>query len=115
MKYVLDSNVALKWVLPESDDVKAIEIRDQFAQGLHQLLSPDVFPVEVAHSLARAERRGDIGQGEGSKKMADVFAFMPALYSYLPLLPKAFAIASQLVLVFMIVYTSYSRKMSGAN
>ena len=27
MKYVLDPNVALKWVLPEQDDEKAIRIR----------------------------------------------------------------------------------------
>jgi predicted nucleic acid-binding protein len=95
MKYVLDSNVALKWVLPEPDDAKAIRIRDEFRQGLHELLSPDVFPIEVAHALARAERRGDIKQGEGAQKMADVFTYMPDLYPYLPLLPRAFAIASQ--------------------
>lgn len=35
MRYVLDANVALKWVLPESDDVKAIRIRDEFGQGIH--------------------------------------------------------------------------------
>jgi predicted nucleic acid-binding protein len=95
MKYVLDSNVALKWVLPEADDAKAIRIRDGYGQGIHELLSPDVFPIEVAHSLARAERRGEIKHGEGSRKMADVFAYMPGLLPYLPLLPKAFAIASQ--------------------
>lgn len=64
MKYVLDSNVALKWVLPELDAAKAIRIRDEFHQGIHELLSPDVFPIEVAHSLARAERRGEIKHGE---------------------------------------------------
>ncbi|MGP0068164.1 MAG: type II toxin-antitoxin system VapC family toxin [Isosphaeraceae bacterium] len=94
MRYVLDSNVALKWVLPEIDDAKAIRIRDEFSLGIHELCSPDVFPVEVAHSLAKAERRGEIKQGEGALKMADVFAYMPDLYPYLPLLPKAFAIAS---------------------
>ncbi len=94
MKYVLDSNVALKWVLPEADDAKAISIRDEYRQGIHELLSPDVFPVEVAHSLAKAERRGQIKHGEGSRKMADVFTYMPDLHPYLPLLPKAFAIAS---------------------
>jgi predicted nucleic acid-binding protein len=95
MKYVLDSNVALKWVLPETDDAKAIGIRNGFRQGIHELHAPDVFPVEVAHSLARAERRGEIKHGEGSLKMADVFTFMPTLHPYLPLLPKAFALASQ--------------------
>ena len=95
MKYVLDSNVALKWVLPEADDAKAIRVRDEFQQGIHELLSPDVFPIEVAHSLARAERRGEIKLGEGALKMTDVFTYMPDLYPYLPLLPKAFATASQ--------------------
>jgi predicted nucleic acid-binding protein len=95
MKYVLDSNIALKWVLPELDDDKAIRIRDGFRQGIHELISPDVFPIEVAHSLARAERRGQIRLGEGAQKLADVFTYMPALYPYLPLLPAAFALASR--------------------
>ena len=95
MRYVLDSNVALKWVLPEADDDKAIRIRDEFGRGIHEWLSPDVFPVEVAHALAKAERRGDIKQFEGAQKMADVFAYMPALHPYLLLLPRAFTTASQ--------------------
>jgi predicted nucleic acid-binding protein len=37
MKYVLDSNAALKWVLPETDGGKAIRIRDDFKQGIHDL------------------------------------------------------------------------------
>lgn len=96
MRYVLDSNVALKWVFPETDDAKAIRIREEFLLGIHELSAPNVFPVEVAHSLAKAERRGVIKPGEGSIKMADVFTYMPDLHPYLPLLPKAFAIASQL-------------------
>jgi predicted nucleic acid-binding protein len=95
MRYVLDSNVALKWVLAEPDTAKAIQVRADFRLGNHELLAPDVFPVEVAHSLAKSERRGIILPGEGAKKMIDVFNFMPALSSYLPLLPKAFALASR--------------------
>lgn len=94
MKYVLDSNVALKWALPEADVDRAIRLRDGFAQGQHELLAPDVFPVEVAHALAKAERRGAIAHGGGSKLMNDVFNFLPDLHSYLPLLPRAFEIAS---------------------
>src|SRR5947209_571686 len=55
-------------VLPEPDAAKAIRIRDKFAQGLHQLLSPDIFPVEVAHILTKSERRGILQPGEGVKK-----------------------------------------------
>jgi predicted nucleic acid-binding protein len=69
-------------------------LRDDFRNGLHELIAPDVFPVEVAHALARAERRGIIPVGDGSVRLADVFAFMPGLHPYLPLLPRAFAIAS---------------------
>ena len=57
-RFVLDSAVALKWVLPEIDSDKADRLRDDFRNAVHELLSPDVFPVEVAHSLTRAERRG---------------------------------------------------------
>jgi predicted nucleic acid-binding protein len=65
MKYVLDSKVALKWVLPEPDADKAVQVRDDFRRGITELLSPDIFPVEVAHALARAERREIIQPAEG--------------------------------------------------
>jgi len=34
MKYVLDSSVALKWVLPEADSVRAIRLRDEHKNGI---------------------------------------------------------------------------------
>ena len=45
MKYVLDSSVALKWVLPEADSGKAIRLRDGYSNGTHDLLAPDIFPI----------------------------------------------------------------------
>ena len=93
MKYVLDSCVALKWVLSEPDADKAVKIRDGLRQGLHELIVPYIFPVEAAHNLSKSERRGIILAGEGAKKVADVFRFMPDLHPYLPLLPRAFAIS----------------------
>jgi len=59
MKYVLDASVALKWVLSEPDSPKALSVRDDYRNQLHELLAPDVFPVEIAHALTRAERRGN--------------------------------------------------------
>ncbi len=49
MKYVLDASVAVKWVLPEPDTVNAL--RDAYRNGIHELIAPDIFPVEVAHAL----------------------------------------------------------------
>ena len=57
MKYVLDSNISLKWVLTEADSDKARQLRGEFQNQIHELLAPDVFPVEVAHGLAKAERQ----------------------------------------------------------
>jgi predicted nucleic acid-binding protein len=94
MKFCLDSNVALKWVLNESDSTLAIRLRDDFGLGVHELIVPDIFPVEIAHGLARAERRGIIPVGDGTQKLADIFSFMPDLISYLPIPPRAFTIAS---------------------
>ncbi len=57
MKYVLNSNVALKWVLRESDSDKARQLRIEYQRQIHELLAPDVFPIEVAHGWL--DRKGE--------------------------------------------------------
>ncbi len=94
MRYVLDSCVALKWVLPESDTPKAVRIRTEFIQGTHELIAPDVFPAEVAHALARAERKGILRPPAGARRLQNILTCSPVLHPYLPLLPRAFALAS---------------------
>src|ERR1700722_19480725 len=96
MKYVLDASVALKWVLTEHDSPKAIDLRDRYSRRLHELIGPDVFALEVAHALTRAERRGIIKVPQGMACMPDVMTTPPHLFPSLPLLSRAFAIASQM-------------------
>ncbi len=57
MRYVLDSNVALKWVLPEADSDKATALRDDYHAGIHELIAPDIFPVECLHALTKAKHK----------------------------------------------------------
>jgi len=95
MKCVLDSCVALKWVLPEQDSDKAIRLRDEYRQGIHELLAPDVFVAEIAHALARAERRKLLQPNEGEQKLMEVHSTPPKLHSYLPLVANAFALSTQ--------------------
>jgi predicted nucleic acid-binding protein len=101
MKYVLDSNVALKWVLAETDSDKALLLRDDFRNGIHELLSPDFFPAEVGHALIKAERTQvqtggtRIAPGEASLFWADIMATPPRLYPCGPLYLRALAVASQ--------------------
>jgi predicted nucleic acid-binding protein len=93
MKYVLDSSVALKWVLPESDSGKAIRLRDEYTKGIHELLAPDIFPSEIANSLTSAERQKRIRSGESAIFLNDVLSAAPALHHSSPLLIRAMEIA----------------------
>src|SRR5581483_6221483 len=94
MKYVLDASVALKWVLTEPDTPKALSLRVGFRQQQYELLVPDIFPVEVAHALTRAERRGLIKPPQASRLLADVLSTPIPQHPYQPLLPRAVAISS---------------------
>jgi hypothetical protein len=38
MRYVLDSSVAFKWSVPETDSDKALRLRDDFRAGAHDSL-----------------------------------------------------------------------------
>jgi predicted nucleic acid-binding protein len=95
MKYVLDASVALKRVLKEQDTAKADQVQDEFRRKLHELLAPDLFPVEVAQAWAKAERRGIIPRGDADQLLTEVLSPPPQLDSYLPLLRRALDIASQ--------------------
>jgi predicted nucleic acid-binding protein len=94
MKYVLDSSVAFKWVVPESDTPKAVKLRDEFRSAVHELISPDVFPPELAHALTRAERQGRIPLADAVIRLIDVRTIGPILIPSLPLLLRATARSS---------------------
>ena len=95
MKYVLDSSVAFKWVVPESDTDRALRLRDTFCDGTDQLIAPDIFPIELAHALTRAERQGRLNLAEAMGLLSDVLLTSPTLEHYLPLLPRAVELSSQ--------------------
>jgi predicted nucleic acid-binding protein len=94
MGYVLDANVAFKWEVPEPDTDKALRLRDKYRAAVHDLLAPDFFPVEVAHSLARAERQNRIKPPDGWAAWLTIMTDKPALLPSFALMPRAYAIAS---------------------
>ncbi len=89
MKYVLDSSVALKFVLPEPDSDRAIQLRDEFRHGILHLIAPDIFTSEVANGLATAERQGRTAPGEAILFLHDVIQNSPVIYAPNPFLPRA--------------------------
>jgi predicted nucleic acid-binding protein len=94
MRYVIDSSVAFKWVVPEIDSDKAIRLRDEFQKGVHDLLAPDVFPYEIGHALTRAERQGRITHGQALALWMTVMGTPPRLVPGLPLMQRAIDISS---------------------
>jgi predicted nucleic acid-binding protein len=94
MIYVLDSNVALKWVLPEANSDKAIRLRADVQAGAHALIAPEVFAVEIAHALTRAERKGDIPVGDAGVHLLNILSTAPKFHSSLALLRRAVALSS---------------------
>ena len=96
MKRVIDSSVAFKWVVPETHSDKALLLRDDFRNGLVELLAPDVFPIEVGHALTRAERQGRIPVGSAIPLLRDILNTLPLLHPALPILLRAVEVSSLL-------------------
>jgi predicted nucleic acid-binding protein len=94
MKYVLDSSIGFKWVVAEDLSDKANALRDDYRNGLHELIAPDVFPIEIMHALTRAERQGRVTPAQGGKLWIDLMTTAPHFFASLPLVPRAYAIAS---------------------
>ncbi len=95
MKYVLDASVGGKAVLPEIHSDKAMRLMDEYRLGIHELLSPDFYPIEVAHSITRAERQRRITPSQGAAAMRDILNVLPALRGTLALVPRAYVMSSQ--------------------
>lgn len=80
---------------PEPDAPKAIALRNDHLAGVHVLIAPETFAVEVAHGLTRAERRGIIVPPHATHRLRNVLATGMHLHPFLPLLPRATELSSQ--------------------
>ena len=95
MKYVFDSCGAFKWVVAEVLTTEALRLRDEYRSAVHELIAPDLFPVEVGHVLTRAERQGRINPSQSAVLWHNVMMTAPILIPYLPLMPRAIELSSQ--------------------
>jgi predicted nucleic acid-binding protein len=95
MRYVLDASVALAWVLPRPISAKALHLRDDYLNGIHDLIAPDIFPGETASALTKSERQKLIAVGDAAILHVKVLRACPTLQSYIPLIPRAIEISSQ--------------------
>jgi hypothetical protein len=56
MKYVLDASVAARWVLRDPLQAKALKLRAEYQQNIHELIAPSHFRFPVAVSDASQKR-----------------------------------------------------------
>ena len=87
--------MALKTVLPEIDSVQAANLLAEFQNGIHELVAPDVFHVEIAHALTRAERQGRLAPPDAWRLWRVIMADCPLLIPTVFLMPRAIALSSQ--------------------
>ena len=113
MRYILDSSVAFKWVVPEQHSDKALRLRASVQAGVDELLSPDVFPGELGHAVTRAERQGRITIGEALRLWSEVMMTAQQLVASLPLTHRAIVISSQTRIgVFDCLYVALAERES---
>lgn len=96
MRLVVDTSVALAWVLKEPLSPKARLFRDRYRQRHFDLIAPDTFVAEASRTLTRAERKKIIQVGDGVVLLADLLSTPPLLFSYLPLVQRAVEISSMM-------------------
>ena len=94
MRYVIDSSVMVKWVLAEPDSDKALRLRDDLRQSVHDLISPDIFTVEASHALTRSERQLRIAVGQARALLVDILTTPPRVFPFQPLLLRAIDFSS---------------------
>jgi predicted nucleic acid-binding protein len=93
MKYVIDSSVQIKTFVTEADSAKAIRLCDDYRNGIHDLLAPDLFPIEVANVLMILERAGKLQPGNAGQLFSQFLVDIPPLHPAISLLPRAIEIA----------------------
>jgi predicted nucleic acid-binding protein len=95
MKYVLDASVAIRWVTQGPTSARALKLRDDFENTIHELIAPSHFGAEVASALTKLERTKIIPVGRARFLLDDIMLTLPVIVPYGPLLNAATEISSQ--------------------
>ena len=89
-KFVIDANVAIKWLFPEVHHQDALRLLDQ---QNNELFVPDFFFSEIGNILWKKVRRGEIDLKTSQEHFQDILAVDFQIYSSNILVPFALEIA----------------------
>jgi predicted nucleic acid-binding protein len=104
MKYVIDASTAFQWEIPEPDSLKAIQLREDYRNGIHELMSPDIFPAEVGNALIVAERKGRIVASQFAGRLSAILGSCPDLHDSRSLVPRACIIIASVTTGFRLSF-----------
>jgi predicted nucleic acid-binding protein len=95
MKYVVDASVVVRWEIVTPESPKALRLRADYQNRIHELLAPETIIWETANSLLKAERQKTIPAGDADLFYHDFLRTQPALCSAGPFVGRALKIALQ--------------------
>lgn len=111
MKLVIDASVGVKTLFAGYNTQKALQLRDDFRKGIHELFAPDLYFLEVGNVLINAARAGHIKQADLPVLYADLLYHQPIIVPAPSLFPRAFSIASQIrVSIYDATYLALSEQ-----
>lgn len=66
--YIVDASVGVKWLVPEVDSNSAVRLQDPH----HELHAPSLFDAEVANTIWKKLRRGELTAPHASSIVAQL-------------------------------------------
>lgn len=91
-EFVVDANVAIKWVVPEIHSEAALYLRNVD----YTLLVPDFFFPEIGNILWKRVRRGETTLENAQEDLAALMGLGLEIHPSLPLMPQALEIAARI-------------------
>lgn len=91
-RLVVDASVVIKWYVPEVHSAEAVRLLEEE----WVLVAPDLLGAEVANTLWKKVRRGEISERDASDILAAFLASPVEIFPSTPLLPGALDIAMTL-------------------
>lgn len=89
--YVVDASVGVKWLVPEADSNLAIRLQSP----AHELHAPSLFDAEIANTIWKKLRRGELTSSNASSIVAQLPSVPVVRHADRQLVTAAFVIAEQ--------------------
>lgn len=93
MKYDIDASISAQWFLAPPLSAKAMQLRADYRNQVHELLAPETILWETANALLKAERQKLIHPGQATVHFYDFPTTQPGLCPAPPLVQRAMTIA----------------------